>query len=396
MRFWPFSKPETKALSAPTSEELLIFTGAIPTEGLVGSAEAITVPAIQSAIHLIAGSIASFDILVERREKEAWVSDTEHPVAKLLADQPNEWQATHELIRDLIATALTVDKGGVALVNRVEGRPIEIIRYEPGHVAVDYSSDGRLEPSFQINNRPIPSRDIIHLRGPYARSPLTMALSTATLLTRLETQARNLMRRGARPSGVIETGKAIGDDGVKRMLAGWRAAHEGAENAGRTAILWDGATWRQMQLSAVDAQFIETWKFAILEVARVFRVPPQMLFDFDRATWANAEQAGKEWLASLELWMRPLEAAMRRALFTDEERADWRIRFDRDDFTNVDLTARATAISSLISAEVLNRNEGREWLGLGPRDGGSAFGNPHINPARAATPPPADEEADAA
>lgn len=382
MRWWPF-RTEQKSLSAPTDEELLIFTGAMPSLDLIGAAEAIRVPAIQSAIRLIAGSISSFDLLVERKAGDAWMPDQKHPVAKLLADQPNDWQSLHELLRDLIATALTNDRGGLALVNRVDGRVVEIIRYEPAHYVVDYSGDGRLEPSFKINNLPVDPSNIIHLRGAYAHSPLTMALSTATLLRALETQARNLMRRGARPGGVLETPKALGDDGVKRMLKGWTAAHEGADSAGRTAILWDGTTWRQMTFTAVDSQFIETWKFAILEVARCFRVPPQMLFDFDRATWTNAEQAGKEWLASLELWMRPLEAAMRRALFSETDRPNYRIRFDRDDFTNVDLTARATAISSLISSEVLNRNEGRDWLGLGPRSGGDEFGNPHINPTGA-------------
>ena len=133
----------------------------------------------------------------------------------------------------------------------------------------------------------------------------------------------------------------------------------------------------QVALSSVDSQFLETWKFLILEVARAFRVPPQLLFDFDRATWANAEQAGKEWLASLEFWMAPLEAAMRRALFTEDERRTYRIKFDRDDWSNVDLTARATAIASLISSRTLNPNEGRAWLDLPPRAGGEEYANPH-------------------
>ncbi len=387
---WPF-RTEQKALSSPTDEELLIFTGGVSVPGLISRTEAMTVPAVQRAIALISGSIASFDVLVEKLDGETWTRDTEHPTAKLLAGAPNDWQSTHELLRDLIATALTVDRGGIALANRVDGKVVELIRYEPAHTAVDYSTDGRLEPSFKINNLPISADDIVHLRGPFSRCPLSLALESATLLKALEKQSRNLMQRGARPGGVISTSKSVGDTGVGKMLAGWRAAHEGPDNAGRTAILWDGATWSQLSLSAVDAQFIETWKFAILEVARHFGVPPQMLFDFDRATWANAEQAGKEWLASLELWMRPLEAALRRALFTDDERAVYRIRFDRDDYSAVDLTARATAIASLISSRVLNPNEGRDWLGMPPRDGGEEFANPHTGASQPGQTPPKPE-----
>ena len=124
-----------------------------------------------------------------------------------------------------------------------------------------------------------------------------------------------------------------------------------------------------------------------------------MLYEMGRATWANAEQAAKEWLASLELWILPLEAAMRRALFLPDERADWRVRFDRDDFSAVDLTARATAINGLIASRTLSPNEGRDWLGMPPRAGGDIYENPNTGasqpggsepPAPAPKPQPED------
>ncbi|MBN8999594.1 MAG: phage portal protein, partial [Rhizobiales bacterium] len=175
-------------------------------------------------------------------------------------------------------------------------------------------------------------------------------------------------------------------------LAGWRTAHEGSDKAGKTAVLWDGSTWKQMTLSSVDAQFLELRKEQVVEIARAFRVPPSMLYEMGRATWANGEQAAKEWLASLELWILPLEAAMRRTLFNPDERADWRVRLDRDDFSAVDLTARATAISSLVSSRVLNPNEGRDWLDMPPRQGGDEYANPNTGssqPGGAEPPKPA-------
>lgn len=391
--FWKAAAVDTKSLSTPDSDLLALF-GAAPASGYaVGLASALTVPAVQSAISLISGSIAAFRPVVERREGEAWVPDIAHPVAKLLADQPNDWTSTFELFRDLVATALTHDRGGLAWVNRVDGRPVEIIRYEPSHFTVDFSTDGRQEPSFRINNRPVPAADVIYLRGPFGKSPLSLAADAIGVAKAMEKHAGGLFSRGARPGGVIETPKAIGDEGVKKMLAGWRAAHEGADKAGKTAVLWDGSTWKQMQLSSVDAQFLELRKEQIVEIARAFRVPPSMIYEMGRATWANSEQAAKEWLASLELWILPLEASARRALFSPEERADWRIRFDRDDFSAVDLTARATAISSLVSSRVLNPNEGRDWLDMPPRRGGDEYANPNTGasqPGTAAPPPAAD------
>jgi len=75
-----------------------------------------------------------------------------------------------------------------------------------------------------------------------------------------------------------------------------------------------------------------------------------------------------------------LEAIVSRALFSPQERGLFRIMFDRDDLTRASLTERATAISSLISAQVFNPNEGRNWLDLAPYEGGDKFANPHINP----------------
>jgi hypothetical protein len=109
--------------------------------------------------------------------------------------------------------------------------------------------------------------------------------------------------------------------------------------------------------------------------------------------------------------MQPFEASMRRALFAPKERVDWRISFERDDFSSVDLTARATAISSLIASRVINPNEARPWVGTGlaPYEGGDEFANPHTGanqpganpnldtpPHNSAQPQPDDEDRDAA
>lgn len=385
MRLWPFSRSapvEEKALPSGTSvpEDWMheLFGGSPATAYAIAGARALTVPPVASAVTLISGSIASLDIHIQRRNGDVWENDSDHPVAELLADQPNDWTSTFALIRDLVSTALCYNEGALAWVNKREGRIVEIVRYEPGSYTIDYSTDGRQEPSYRIGNRPVSSDDVIHLRSAFSRCPLSLASEVIGVAKALESHAGNLFANAAKPGGVITTPKAIGDEGVRRMLAGWRAAHQGAAQTGKTAVLFDGASWSQMTLNSVDAQFLETWRHLILEIARVFRVPPGMIYDFERQTWSNMEAAQKEWLAGLEFWMRPLEAAMRRALFTADERPDWRIRFDRDDFSSVDLTARATAINSLVASRVLNPNEGRSWLDLSPYAGGDEFINPNI------------------
>lgn len=378
MKIWPFSLFEKRSLAEPSAEEFALLTGGAILGG-VGASDAITVPAVQSAVRVISEAAASLSIGVVTIAADGTESAApDHPVAKLLADQPNNWSSTFDLVRDLVAAANVEDKGGIAWVNRVGGEVREIVRYGAAHTTVDYSADGRQEPSYRVNNVPVAASDIIHLRSPFSRSPLSLALDAIGVAKTMERHASKLFANGARPGGVLETPKVLGDEGVKKMLAGWRKAHDGEANAGKTAVLWDGTTFRPLTFSSVDAQFLEMRKFQLIEIARAFRVPPSMLFELDRATWSNSEQMGREFLTyCLEPWLKALEGSMRRALFSPEERPTHAIRFDRDDLTRADLTARATAINSLVASRVLNPNEGREWIDKPPYVGGEVFANPN-------------------
>jgi HK97 family phage portal protein len=386
MRFGPFKIFERKSLSNPTDEEYALFTGGAASSA-VSMAQALTVPAVQTAIALISEAAASLAICVEKKSGDTWAEDTAHPVAAILDDQPNAWSSRFELIRDLIAGALTNDKGALAWVNRIGGEVREIVRYEPANFQVDYSGDGRLEPTFRINNALQAADNIVFIRSRFSRCPLSLASDAIATAKAMETHAKRLFQNGARPSGVIETDAKLGDEAAKKMALAFKNAMAGADNSGKVPVLWDGTKFSPLTLNSTDSQFLENRKYQTLEICRAFRIPPSMAYELDRATWSNGEQQGKEFLTyTLEPWLQLLEAALRRAVFTAEERGTYRIRFDRDDLTRADLTARATAISSLVSAKVLNPNEARSWLDLPPYAGGNDFANPHINPDAAKIP----------
>ncbi|MEW9522382.1 phage portal protein [Agrobacterium radiobacter] len=392
MKIWPFSRNENierRDANLADADGVLsaLWSGAASGAVGISGAAALRVPAVANAVRVISEAAATLDVrIMERDENGVETEDKTHPVGLLLRGDVNGWTSGFELIRDLTAGALTNDAGGLAYVNRVGEEIREIIRYQPSAITVQYDPQTG-EPTYRVNGNVVPARNIVHVRGPFDKSPLTLAAEAIGAAKVMETHAGNLFKNGAKPGGIIESPKSLGDEGVKKMIKAWRLAHDGAANAGKTGILWDGASFKQMMLNSVDAQFIELRRFQILEICRAFRIPPSMLYELERATWSNSEQMGREFLTyTLEPWLRALEGSLARALLTRKERESFRILLDRDDLTRADLTARATAISSLISAKVLNPNEARSWLDLAPYTGGEEYGNPHINPNASVSP----------
>ncbi|NTB86395.1 phage portal protein [Agrobacterium tumefaciens] len=392
MNIWPFSrteKIETRDANVADDDGVLhaLWSGMTSGSVAVSGSAALRVPAVASCVRVISEAAASLPVrIMERGEDGSETEDLDHPIGVMLRGDVNPWTSGFDLIRDMTADALTRDWGGLAFVNRVGDEVREVIRYQPSMISVDYDSKTG-EPRYRIEGMSRRASEILHVRGPFDKSPLTLAAEAIGVSRVMEQHASALFKNGARPGGVIQSPKALGDAGVKSMIKAWRAAHDGADKTGKTAILWDGATFQQMMLNSVDSQFLELRKFQILEICRAFRVPPSMVFELDRSTWSNGEQQGREFLTyTLEPWLQILERTLSRALLSREERQRYRILLDRDDLTRADLTARATAISSLISAKVLNPNEARSWLDLGRYDGGDDFANPHINPTAATSP----------
>lgn len=387
MRIWPFSRkaisPEQKSLASPDAA-MEAFFGLSPTSSgvVVSSQSALRVPVVANSVQLISEAVASLDIFVKRIEGDTEIDVPDHPALDLLRNESNGWTTGFEMIRQIVADALMSDAGGLAWVNRVDGEPREIIRYRQGVMAFDIDVETG-ERSYRVGSQPVASRDVIHLLPPLGQSPLTLAREAIGIAIALDRHAGRLFTRGAKPSGALKFPKGIGEEAVKKIRAAWRATHEGEDSGGQTVILYDGAEFEPFTFASTDAQFLENRRFQIEEIARAFNIPAPMVGDLSRATWANSEQKGREFLSyCLEPWLRGLEGALRRALLGDDERQTHVIRFDRDDLTRADLSTRATVINSLIASQTINPNEGRSWIGLPPRDGGDEFINPNIETGR--------------
>lgn len=385
MKLWPFTRKSLASTASPDAALEALF-GITPTaSGLsVSAMEALRVPVVANAIQLIAEAVASLDVSVKVIQDGAEIDAPDHPALTLLRGEANDWTTGFELIRQIMIDALMSDAGGLAWVNKVDGRPVEVIRYRQAILTFDLDTDTG-ERTYRVGNRTVSSREVIHLLPPLGRCPLTLAREAIGIAVAMDRHAGRLFTRGGRPSGVLSFAKGMAEEAVKKARAAWRSTHENEDSGGQTAILYDGATFVPLSFSSTDSQFLENRRFQIEEIARAFNIPAPMVGDLSRATWSNSEQKGREFLSyTLEPWLRALEGALGRALFSDAERGRYVIRFDRDDLTRADLATRATVINSLIASQTLNPNEGRSWLGLPPRAGGDQFLNPNISAAPAA------------
>lgn len=388
MKLWPFARKSITHIADDDGALLSAFTGSTPGAG-VTARNALTVPAVAAAVRLISEACATLDINIVEGDKP--VSD--HPALTLLRGQVSEWASGYEFIRDLVAEALLHDSGAMAWVNRPNGAPVEIINYQRGAIAVQYEETR--QPIYRLNGRPEPASNIIHLRGPFEKCPISLAREAIGAAMVMEAHASRLFRNGARPGGVVSIPKGMGEDAIKRMRSSFRAANEGPEKAGQTMFVYDGATFTEMQLKSTDSEFLLNRRFQIEEIARAFGMSASQLGDLTKSSYANAAHKSLELLTfTIDPWLCALESALGRALLTDEERKTHCFRIDRDDLSRADLQTRAAAISSLIASETISPNEGRSWIGYGPYDGGEKFGNRNITVKPAKADPGSEDQTD--
>lgn len=378
MAIWPFAELfEKKSLSEPTETELAIFTGSTLT---IGGLPIESSPAA-ACVTLISGAVSSLDLCVERRNAKR--EQVNHPSLTLLQGQVNPWLDGPQFLRDLMSQALTSDAGGLAYVVRnSEGKPVEIIRYDTGRMTYQRDPNGSGEPVYRINGNLVDMADVIHIQASFSRCPMSLAADAIQTDLAIRKYARQLFSKGAKPGGALEIPSTIGEEGIKRLKAGWAAANEGPDNAGKTAVLFGGAKFAPFTMSSVDAQLLELRKFAVEEIARYFNLAPSMVGDQTKSSYSKGSQSQLEALVfAIEPWLFAIEGALNRALLSDDERKSLTFKFQRDDLTRASLTERANAINSLRASGVLSANEGRNWLGLPDREGGDTFENPNITPA---------------
>ena len=275
---------------------------------------------VRCAVQAIAESVAQLPLeIFQQGENGDKSANTNHPAYTLLHWAPNDWTPAATFIEQITRDALLEKHGGFAFINRVDGKPIELIRLDPlfSQVMPRYVNG---EPQYFVteggNERVIPRENILHIPSPSLHGLLHDARQAIGLALVMEAYAARLFGNGARPAGILSFKNKLDAATSARMKASWQATH-GGNKSGGTAILEEGAEWQPLTLNSVDAQFLEMRKFAVDEIARHFRVPPTFLFDFGRATWSNGEQMSGMFLTfTLVPWLLRWEGEIALKLFS--------------------------------------------------------------------------------
>jgi HK97 family phage portal protein len=390
-----FSREETKfvTLTDPLASELF---GAIPTVSgaSVTSFSALRVPAVLHAVRLIAENCGSTPVKIYRDADDGKEAAKDHPAYRIVHRSANEWTSAVEF-RTLLTVDALMHGGGFARVVRYgDGRPFELHRLEPGKVSVLVNTVTG-EPVYRVSDArgqvDYGYTDILYLPAFAGTSPISFGKEAIGIAMILEQHMARLFGSGAMPNSLIyNEGKTPANENGEKTIANIRKGFRNfrANNSTDPLILDGGWKYEQIALSSTDAQFLEHRLEQINEIARLFGVPPHMLVQLDRATWANSEEMSRSFLQlCLRPWLDRWQDAYNRVLFTEDERDTHYCEFVIDDLQRADSAGRAEIFSKLISSRVLTPNEARATMNLAPRDGGDELANPFTTTTPAAREP---------
>ncbi|MDF1600173.1 phage portal protein [Mesorhizobium sp. YIM 152430] len=385
---------EKKSVSLNNPDAFGIF-GVTPTVSgpSINAATALRVPAVHSAIVLIAGTIGSLPAKVFLKEPSGGKrTASDHAAYRLVHDEANDWTSAGELRGQLTADALLHGSGYAHVGRNFAGRAVFFTRLDPRSITIKID-DASGEPSYvQRDNAgrevSFHYRDILHIAAPLGVSPISAGKEAIGLATVLERHAAQLFGSGARPSAILsKEGRAnTGSDGGASVMANIKKAFRAWQANGNADPLFldDGWTYNPATMTSTDAQFLENRRFQIEEIARLFRVPPPMLFDLTRATWSNSEEMAQQFLTlTLRPWLDAWEWAYARVLLSAEERAEgFYVEFILDDLLSANAATRATTYAQYRAMGAMTANEVRSGLNLPAKPGADTLDNPNITPGK--------------
>ena len=339
--------------------------------------------AVYACVRLLAESIASLPLHVYRRRPDGGKERaTDHPLYQLLRSQPNALMSAAEMFEMLVASMNLRGPGLSQVVRNGAGRAAEIIPLHPDRVTVRAAKDGRsLLYDIDGGAKTLRTGEVWHIRsftldGVTSVSPITYNREAIGLALAAESHGASVFANAARPSGILSHPGTLSQEAKERLRDGWNSAY-GGRRIGGAAVLEEGVSWTPLTMSMEDAQYIETRKFQLGEIARIFRVPPHMIGDLDKATFSNIEHQSIDFVRhTLRPWLVKIEQSITRDLLLPGERGEYFAEFNVEGLLRGDTKSRYESHAIAITNGWRSPNEVRSIENENPREGGDVYLTP--------------------
>ena len=371
-------KPADAVSSAPT-----FYFGTSASGKAVNPSSAIQVSAVYACVRVIAETIASLPFHVYESTEDGSRKATEHPLYRLIHDEPNKEMTSFILRETLMSHLLLYGNAYCQIVRTGRDKIDSLYPLIPDKMEVDRDAGGLLMYTYTTSDGKrwrLDPRDVLHIPGLgfdgiMGYSPIALEKSAIGLGIAAEEYGSKFFSNGARPSGILTHPNNVKDPAALR--ASWNAAYGSSSNASRVAVLEEGMTFVPLSLPNNEAQFLETRKFQVSEICRIFRVPPHMIGDLDRATFSNIEHQSIDFAVhTIRPWLVRIEQAINRALFSDKEKGRFYVQFNLDGLMRGDYKSRMEGYAIARQNGWMSANDIRELENMNPMtddEGGNAY-----------------------
>ena len=371
---------------------LSFLFGQTATGKPVNEKSAMQVTAVYACVRILAESIAGLPLHVYRYNSGGGKEMvTDHNLYRILHDEPNPDMTSFIFRETLMSHLLLWGNAYAQIIRDHAGRMIGLYPLLPDKVEVDRdSSTGEIfytytkstdeNPNFKQGGQiRLNKNAVLHIPGLgfdglVGYSPIAMAKNAVGIALATEEYGATFFANGATPGGILEHPGVVKDP--ERLRQSWQSQF-GQKNSHRVAVLEEGMTFHQMTIPPEEAQFLETRKFQIDEIARIFRVPPHMVGDLEKSSFSNIEQQSLEFVKyTLNPWVIRWEQALQKALLTDKEKGEYFVKFNVDGLLRGDYQSRMNGYAIGRQNGWFSANDIREMENLNPipdEEGGNLY-----------------------
>ena len=372
-------KSRDKPTDSTAGSRYTFYMGGSTSGKTVTERSAMQMTAVYSCVRILAEAIAGLPLHVYRYNSDGGKEKAiDHSLYLILHDEPNPEMSSFVFRETLMTHLLLWGNAYAQIIRNGKGEVVALYPLMPNRMTVDRDSSGQLFYSYQMNNSDAPTMkagtvilkpsDVLHIPGLgfdglVGYSPIAMAKNAIGLAIATEEYGAKFFANGATPGGLLEYPGTVKDP--DRVRESWNKGFSGSQNAGKVAILEEGMKYTPISIAPEQAQFLETRKFQINEIARIFRVPPHMVGDLEKSSFSNIEQQSLEFVKyTLDPWVVRWEQSLSRALFTPEEKKQYFFKFNVEGLLRGDYQSRMNGYATARQNGWMSANDIRELENL--------------------------------